>query len=171
MSSFIRVLIRVAGVTVAVFVAYRALVNARTSELSEFLDEEDFWDEPPDPQVQTGEDGSIPSDSALNDTSWVLESWADGSEVPTEPVITLEIRDGLVVGRACNTYRGPVEIDNGTFRLAGPLASTRMACIGPIGDAEPIYHVLLASVDSYTLTEATLELSAGGSVVLTYKPA
>jgi heat shock protein HslJ len=170
---------------VAILVAY-AVARMRAYEGSDlYMDFDDDEASPWDTTTSDNSDESPTADAAAPDesapresvpttidaTAWILESWADDSPVPTNPGISLEIQGVLAVGKVCNSYRGPVDIDDSTFKLTGPVASTLMACLGPLGDAEPVYHALLASVDSYALVEGKLELKSAGQTVLTFKPA
>jgi heat shock protein HslJ len=69
----------------------------------------------------------------------------------------------------CNRFSGRAVVEGPNIRL-GPLASTRMACLGPRGEQEERYFVALDLARTYRLLEGRLYLlNAEGAalVVLT----
>jgi copper homeostasis protein (lipoprotein) len=58
----------------------------------------------------------------------------------------------------CNTLRGRFEASGDTLRIAGPVASTMMACPAPLSDWEARLAEVLSAVASYDIGGRTLRL-------------
>ncbi|MFM7679597.1 MAG: META domain-containing protein [Roseiflexaceae bacterium] len=100
---------------------------------------------------------SAPSHT-LNGSTWLLRS-IDGNAVATEVNATIAFVDGQFSGNGgCNSYGGTYALDNTaiTFTLG---QMTTMACMGPGGDTEQQYLVILpqiTTVSAHTDTQLTL---------------
>jgi heat shock protein HslJ len=84
----------------------------------------------------------FPTATSLVGSEWALEDLG-GTPVPepSKGKATLAFFEpGKVSGNgSCNRFTGPVELgDLGVVKI-GPLASTRMACVGLLGDQETAY--------------------------------
>jgi heat shock protein HslJ len=80
--------------------------------------------------------------------------------------------DQISGSTGCNHYFGPYAVSGSDITI-GDVASTEMYCMDPEGvmDQEQAFLVALASVASYRLAGARLELlDAAGSVALACKP-
>jgi heat shock protein HslJ len=83
--------------------------------------------------------------------SWVLTSWSDSADLPSEK-ITLTIDKDQVSGvSACNNYHGPVLLDDKRFST-GLMAQTMMFC-ADTAEAETMYLRLLDSVNTWKLDD------------------
>lgn len=79
--------------------------------------------------------------------------------------VTLSVTADQISGRAaCNRYSAPLRIEP-DFGF-GPLAMTRMLCPGRPAELEAAFVRLIEGVDGWRIEGETLELSAGGDVVL-----
>jgi len=89
--------------------------------------------------------------SDLEDVEWVLDEFDAGAPPPAEPVITLMVDRGRIIGHAgCNRYFAdamPGETP-GTLQVE-PAGVTRMACPAPIGDLEVRFLQALDAVTGY----------------------
>lgn len=94
----------------------------------------------------------------LTGTTWQLRS-IDGNAVAAEVNTTITFVDGQFSGNGgCNSYGGTYALDNTaiTFTLG---QMTMMACMGPGGDTEQQYLVVLpqiTTVSAQTDTQLTL---------------
>ena len=88
-------------------------------------------------------------------------------EMGEQPFI--EFRDPfLVAGSACNSFRGPGELENGVLTVENAAATMKM-CVDPkLVQYERDFHALLRQGAKITLEGGTLTLS-GDSVVYTYE--
>jgi heat shock protein HslJ len=70
------------------------------------------------------------SRSVLEDTEWVLRSWAWNESAPAAPEVTFEVEGDRISGRSgCNRFFGTLTAGEMAGDLkVGPLNSTRMAC-------------------------------------------
>jgi len=104
-------------------------------------------------------------DRPLTGTTWRLTSYNNGKQavvsVLPDSEFVLQLRDdGQLAGRACNNYRGGYERDDGSLRLVGPIAATRMACPEPDGimAQEAAYFAALERLASYQIDGDQLTL-------------
>lgn len=68
---------------------------------------------------------------ALDGTAWTLASLPGHATLAGEP--TLRFEDGRLTGRdGCNNFGGPYSAEGESFRVAGTLVSTQMACPEPV---------------------------------------
>lgn len=107
-----------------------------------------------------------PSQSVMPETLWGSE-WRlqdiGGQAVLPQPAATLGFpQSGQVAGHgSCNRFFGPVEIERDRMKF-GPLASTRMACMGGIGEQESRYLSALQKAQRYEVRGDTLLIHAQG---------
>lgn len=125
-----------------------------------------------DPGRAGGTDASSTEPLGLSG-SWVLTSGrtTDGDLAPVEGAdVTLDVaEDGTVSGvSACNRYTGQVTVEGAAVTF-GPLASTRMACLGDLMVLETAY---LAALDRVTTgaREGDVLTLRGDGVALTFAP-
>jgi heat shock protein HslJ len=101
--------------------------------------------------------------TAVNNGKGAVTSLVEGTE------ILLRLGDGgELAGKACNMYRGGYSVEGERFVLEGPIAATKMACVGPEGtsEQEAAYFAALERVASYTISGDTLTLKdADGSTL------
>ncbi len=126
-----------------------------------------------------GSSGAASPGGTLEGVSWRLSSF-DGFEGSPAPgmehgAVTARFADGTLSGSGgCNTYHAGYTLD-GTSLQIGPIASTRMACGGPVDALETAYFAALERVASYRIDGSGLVLlDADGATLLTYgevKPA
>jgi len=77
--------------------------------------------------------------------------------------------DGSYSGQVCNGYSGAFTTEGNTISF-GPAVMTMMACMGPVGEFEPIFHSLLATATSFEMMvghELSL-MNDAGEVVLQF---
>ncbi len=94
----------------------------------------------------------------------------DGESLPdvAQTDITLSINGTELNGfAACNSYFGPVTLDDGSF-VPGPMGATKMACEPAAMDAEFAYLTALAGVDASAVDGDQLTLS-GASTNLVFQ--
>lgn len=113
-------------------------------------------------------------DLPLEGTAWQL-SGIIAKEAVTSPVegseVTMQVADGNLTGKACNTFRGQVTVSGDTFK-AGPLMSTKMACANPEeGRQEAIVLSVLQAAVSYAIEGSTLTLTATDGTGLVFRSA
>lgn len=113
--------------------------------------------------------------SALDGTAWTLTGLLqDGTMVTDEfnESVTASFEDGTMFGvSACNNYSTNYSVDGDSIELA-LVVSTMMACPEETMALENAYLLALESVEGYSVTEDTLELSdADGTVLLTFTAA
>jgi heat shock protein HslJ len=116
---------------------------------------------------------SSSDDTVPTDYSWQLKEIADADGTMSTPVTipTLAFESDQVAGNAsCNQYFGAYSI-NGSSITFGPLASTQMFCGEPgVMEQEAAYLAALEAVDTWTIDDETLTLSAGDAPLLVYAP-
>lgn len=97
----------------------------------------------------------------LEGRRWRLKS-LDDDPVGTGAQVTLEVKDGQVLGNAgCNRYFAEVNDvrEQGRAIRIGPVGSTRKACAAPIMDLERRYLEALRHVTSFSIEGRQLVLS------------
>lgn len=97
-------------------------------------------------------------------TTWTLTQLQEGGRNFTpvgsgRPTLRLDGRTASG-STGCNTYRGAYASRADVLRF-GPLATTRRACPGPVGEGEARFLNLLRQVTGYQLSGQTLTLFAG----------
>ena len=113
---------------------------------------------------------------ALLQDNWVLtsmqgDSIATNGPAKTIPRLEISLTQGRVTGTTgCNQLNGPVMADTHQI-LFGPLITTKMACMGPNGAAEPTFLRLLSQPMPYRIDSGKLTLYQQGKPVLTFKKA
>jgi heat shock protein HslJ len=101
--------------------------------------------------------------TAVNNGKGAVTSLVDGTE------ILLRLGDGgELAGKACNMYRGGYSVEGDRFVLEGPIAATKMACVGPegAGEQEAAYFAALERVASYNISGDTLTLKDADGATL-----
>lgn len=109
-------------------------------------------------------------DGTLAGTRWTLTA-LNGREPLEGTGITLSFRDGGVRGDAgCNSYSAnDARTEDGAFRI-GPVATTRIACKGPVGEQESAYLKALQTPGTYRLSGDRLEVrNASGETILVFQ--
>ncbi|MCP2014576.1 heat shock protein HslJ [Deinococcus sp. HSC-46F16] len=106
---------------------------------------------------------SVPSPVPTGVT-WILASLQEGGRTftptgPERPTLRLDGRTASG-STGCNTYRGGYASRADVLRF-GPLATTRRACPGAVGEGETRFLNLLRQVTGYELSGQTLTLFAG----------
>jgi heat shock protein HslJ len=124
--------------------------------------------------VLAGCERNQPDRSTLAGTQWVLVTLEGQPPLAAGTVPSAEFTADQISGSTgCNHYFGAYEVRGDTLTL-GAVASTEMACLEPAGvmDQEQAFLAALASVSSYRLEAAGLELLDGaGNVVLAFESA
>ena len=86
------------------------------------------------------------------------------------PGVEAELRfeaDGRLTATACNHYRGPVEIGQGTLRVAG-LSGTRMLCTGVKAAVEDAFVGVMVDEVRWEVVGDELRLDIPGGRGLRY---
>ena len=99
----------------------------------------------------------------LTGTQWSLEDLG-GNPVITDSRATLTFPEtGKVAGNgSCNRFTGAAEIAASAIKL-GPLASTRMACMGEASTQETEYLKALEGAQRFEVKEGKLYLYVSGA--------
>lgn len=107
--------------------------------------------------------------SSLNNTSWKLTE-LNGKSLPSEILISLEIRDGEAGGTAaCNSYGSSMILSGDKLTFSNPF-STMMYCEG-VMEYETEYLAALSSVRSFQTEDGWLYLMDDkGTVILVFSP-
>lgn len=104
-------------------------------------------------------------DRPLLGTRWVVDSIVSGGSVGSVPqgvTAALTFADGRVeVEAGCNRGAGSVEIGPTAIKF-GPVALTKMGCVGPAMRVEDAVTALLSDEVAYDIEADTLMLEAGG---------
>jgi heat shock protein HslJ len=118
----------------------------------------------------------MPADTAktppLDGTAWVLAD-LPGAPAPADAAApTLRLEAGRASGSdGCNRFNAGVRTDGGTFEIAGPIASTRMACAPELMQRADAYLAALGRARGYRVEGGQLQLlDAGGSVRASFSP-
>jgi heat shock protein HslJ len=114
------------------------------------------------------------SGGSLDGTSWTLTSYAaNGStvDVPTGVFVDANF-DGATTtlsgSAGCNRYTTGYTV-SGNVVTFGAIATTQMACIGPVSDVESAYLTNLAESKTFTATSDALTIfDAKNAAILTY---
>lgn len=122
----------------------------------------------------TGTGGSGGTGGTLDGKTWSLTSYAADGETKTVPAVvavdaTFDAATSTVSGSGgCNRYTGTYTADGAKLTF-GPLATTMMACIGPVSAIETAYLANLANSATYTATADALTIyDASGASILVY---
>jgi heat shock protein HslJ len=122
----------------------------------------------------TGAEGVLVFEAAealpLEGTAWQLSGLAQNEAVVStlvDETITLTLADGQANGFAgCNNYFGSYET-TGSDLTFGPLASTKKACEGDVGQREAEFLAALERVASYRVERSHLTLlDSSGALVM-----
>ena len=110
------------------------------------------------------------ADGELTGKVWVLDS-LNGAAPVANTTITAEFTDdGNVGGSAgCNRYSGQYTVSGSSIQFTESIASTMMACDGPIMDQESAYFQALGAAKSFVIGADQLTLSdEGGKELATF---
>jgi heat shock protein HslJ len=114
------------------------------------------------------------SGGTLDDTSWTLQSYAaDGATVDVPAPVFVDANfDGATTtlsgSAGCNRYTTGYTAD-GNVLTFGEIATTQMACIGPVSAVEAAYLANLAESKTFTATTDALTIfDSSGATILTY---
>ncbi|TCL10257.1 putative lipoprotein [Shimia isoporae] len=102
----------------------------------------------------------------LTQSSYIVVAM-NGEAVQTERVPELVFaEDGKISGTSgCNRFNGTVEVD-GEAMTFGPLASTRMACPGPLDAQEAAFFAALSQVTGFAFENGVALTDQGGNILL-----
>ena len=109
---------------------------------------------------------------ALEDTTWVLESYGEQGDLKavladTEVIATFKSAEGQVAGSAgCNSYGGSYELAGNKLSLPEPLISTMMSCGDQIDQQEQQYLAALQSAESYTIEDGKLTIKCVNKILV-----
>ncbi|MFQ5942689.1 MAG: META domain-containing protein [Anaerolineales bacterium] len=109
----------------------------------------------------------------MEGTVWELESFqnSDGETIGVIPNsgARAEFENSEVSGTSgCNSFFGSYEVDGNSISI-GPLGSTLMGCLGPLGEQEIGFMASFGSAATYEISGDTLTLSNdNGEVVVTF---
>ncbi|GAB3704252.1 hypothetical protein GCM10027592_35380 [Spirosoma flavus] len=85
------------------------------------------------------------------------------------PRLEISLTEGRVTGTTgCNQLSGPVIADTHLISF-GPLATTKMACMGPVGELEKAFLNALATPLTYQIGQGKLMLLRDGKVQMVFK--
>ena len=105
---------------------------------------------------------------------WTLSAYTVDDTITPIPFgveVTMYLEDGEVSGNSgCNTFVGTYQLDGSEILFEDEMRSTLALCLDPARSVEDAFIPLLASVESWNLEEAIIDLSdAAGEVVLTFE--
>lgn len=105
---------------------------------------------------------TLPTTESLWGSAWQLQSLGSQA-VPAQPLATLTFpQTGQVAGNgSCNRFFGPVEVDRDRVKF-GPLAATKMACMGGASEQESRYLAALQKAQRWEVHGDTLLIHATG---------
>mgnify|MGYP001559244649 CR=1 FL=1 len=89
----------------------------------------------------------------------------NGKRVGDDSKYTLLITDTKISGRICNSFSGSYSL-SGNIIVSGPLASTKMACIGEAGDYENIFFLAITSKPAFQDQNDQMTLTGGGNILV-----
>ena len=103
-------------------------------------------------------------------TNWVLTDRSDLGVALGDVAVTAQFTADTMSGSSgCNTYRAPIARDDPKVEVTGPIAVTRMACVGPANRVEQAYLALLPKVRTYAIAGDQLTLrNLAGTALLVY---
>jgi heat shock protein HslJ len=112
-------------------------------------------------------------DRPLTGTTWTLETMggtgadASVSSIPGDVESTLTIDDSgqVSIHPGCNTGGGDATVGDGVIDF-GPIALTRMACMGPAMDVESFVMQVVDGEVRYSIDADTLTLTNGDSMLV-----
>jgi heat shock protein HslJ len=110
---------------------------------------------------------------ALLGTTWTLTGIVSGEAVASpvaDSTVTLVLADGSLSGKACNTFRGSLELDGGRMAV-GPLMATKMSCGADLDAQEASVLGILGKATTLTQAVNTLTLTAPDGSALQFKAA
>jgi heat shock protein HslJ len=116
--------------------------------------------------------GGAAGGSALQDTQWVLATFAGEPPLPGTAPSAEFSADEISGSAGCNTYFAAYAVDGSELTISD-VASTEMWCAEPEGvmDQEQAFLAALRSAAGYRLAGAQLELlDATDRVILTFGP-
>lgn len=110
--------------------------------------------------------------TVLSGTNWQVTGYlSDGALVAPDASVTATLDfgdDGAYSGQVCNGYRGVYTVDGNVIAF-GPAVMTMMACVGPVGEFEPVFHSLLETATTFEMVGDELSLiNNAGEVVLQF---
>lgn len=127
-----------------------------------------------DAPFDDGHAGSATSSYNIEGTTWVLTQYQQDGEQIDVPVADMYVEitfgtDGTFSTAACNNISGTYVADGNMLSITpGPM--TMMACIGPMGDFEPLYVNLLSQVASHDVVDGRLVMNdAAGAPILIWE--
>lgn len=108
----------------------------------------------------------------LPGTAWQVTGYlSDGALVAPDSSFAATLLfgdDGTYSGQVCNSYSGDVTVDGNSIEF-GDAIMTMMACVGPVGEFEPVFHSLLATATGFEMVGNELSLwNEAGEVVLQF---
>ena len=86
-----------------------------------------------------------------------------------KPTITFDLKENRVFGKnSCNSYSGTLNVDGNKISFKGPMAVTKMFCLG---EGENVYMNTLEKIDSYSILEdvKTLNFIVGDVAMMRLK--
>jgi heat shock protein HslJ len=114
-----------------------------------------------------------PDAIALEDTTWVLESYGEQGNLQavledTEITAVFDSAEAKVSGSAgCNNYFASYAIDNNELSIIPPIGSTQMYCEGFM-DQENQYLAILEGAETFQVQDSQLRVSSSGNRVLIF---
>jgi len=118
-----------------------------------------------------GEPVIAPARMPVIEGRWLVET-IDGHALRGGRPATISFIDGRISGNSgCNSFGGSFRFAHGTL-TAGPLISTKMACIGPVMiEEQAILQLLGQPLSARAARDGKLVLSAGGARTMILAPA
>jgi heat shock protein HslJ len=98
----------------------------------------------------------------LGSGTWVLAALSDGDALPADALVRASLSFDPETRRVsgsngCNRIGGAYAVTGDSLSF-GPLATTRMACLGPAGNLETRMNAVLSMVTSYGIAGGVLTL-------------
>jgi len=123
------------------------------------------------PPSAVATDGAPLVSASLAGTRWSLaDAQPAGPAPPNGARVQLDFTADRVSARSgCNTGSAAYRLEDGRFVLAGPMATTRMACVGAAAEFEPRFFGFLASQPSARIDSGDLVLETAQSA-LRFRP-
>jgi heat shock protein HslJ len=118
------------------------------------------------------EPAPVVPDLPLEGTTWQLQTLVDAdaaSSTISGTTVTMTISGGVLSGRACNTFTGPVTFSGDDGLTIGPLATTRMACGEDEMRQEDTVLATLEAATTFAITGSVLSIKAPDGTALDFR--
>jgi heat shock protein HslJ len=111
------------------------------------------------------EDGNDVAPASKTPKGNYILSSVNGQSVEGGDKYTLLVTESKLSGRICNSFSGSYTTDGSNIE-AGPLAATKMACIGEAGTFEEIFFKVIGSNPVFINQEGQMTMASGVNTIV-----